>query len=231
MEGVVDIESPFCKRGSFAEGASLSVIQGKNGDGQDHRHLQKAVERIDRHTVYCRIQGYIEHHPKHLCLEISSVCSNRQDTKGGNAAPIGGKGDDAYENGQQYFQGRLDLGAVGYSQQNQAPCQRPHNTCLVQNVSRIKGNEGLPSRLVGKGKQIGEMGNKGKKKQTGGIFADIFRVVIAFRYEIAHDGAGDPSYYVQDKRKRLPRISGEKYPCNMVTGHCQDGNELYGVGV
>lgn len=70
-----------------------------------------------------------------------------------------------------------------------------------------------------------------KYKQPRRIFTDILCVVIAFRYEKAHDRAGNSAYYMQRHWEDLSRVSRENQPRYVVDGHCENRNDFYCVGI
>jgi hypothetical protein len=117
------------------------------------------------------------------------------------------------------------------SQHDQSPGKRPHYTGLVQNLSIVKGNKGFPIHEIPGRKNIGEMGNDRKHKQSPGILGNVLRVVVALRYEITHNRASNAPDHMQHNRKPLLRISGKQQPSDMIDGHSNDRYKLYRIGI
>ena len=89
----------------------------------------------------------------------------------------------------------------------------------------------MPAGKAGREKPVSKVGNDRKEEETGGIAVSIARVVIAFRNEIAHNGAGDSAQKVHQQRNGSGVIAGEDDPCDVIQRHRQNGDQLDAVGI
>ena len=68
------------------------------------------------------------------------------------------------------------------------------------------------------------MGQSGEQQYPKHVSVFVPRVMVSFRDEKGEDGESEPSEYVEENRKGIARITGEKEPGEVVDGHgdCRD---------
>ena len=226
MQWVVYVEKVFHHPVYAAVFAQLSIVHPDHRDCQHNGHLDDSIGTIQRKEIDGCIHRHIENHKKHLLFEISTIGAKCQNAKAGNTAPIAGERDQTDGNDENRLDLLLYFGAVSSAEHDQSPCKGPHDTCLVQDLPIIKGNEGFPINIIGGKINIGKMRNDGKYKQAPCVEHNILCIVEAFRNEIAHDWAGDSTNDVHHHGNGIRRISGEQHPGNMVDRHGNDRNHF-----
>ena len=232
MQRIIDVEKPFHTFVYQRISSELSIVQFQNRDGENDRHLHQSVHLINSEEIYRRIYRHIKDHPQHLGFEFSPVRSKGHNTERRYAAPVTWKAYDANQDNQQNLH-RLAANLLTHRdpQHDKSPGEGPHHTGLVQRIAIIERQERFPIHKIHGRENVGKVGNNRKTEQSHGVFVDVSRIVVSFRYEIAHDRTGYPADDMHDDRQGFLRISRERRPGDVVYGHSQDGNDLYGICV
>lgn len=204
--------------------ASLTVVHPQQGNGQTGEQLYNGVYTIDEKEINSRIDDSPDHHPCHLRLETSPVGTHEENGHGGNAAPIGGKGDQTDKGYGKILLPLFDAVVIKKPQHHQPPGQRPDHAGLVKDRSP-EGDYGDSETEI-----IGKVGKKRQQEQTTGILFHILGVMVSLRNEEPHDGSGQPADDMGQKHEPPGSIAGEQRPGQMVDGHGSDGNTLDLVG-
>ena len=132
-----DTEEYGCILSEFAPGTppakwTLAIVQPQQRNGQAGAQLNQRVNPVNKEEINQRVEKCPEHHPEHLLAEIATVGADEQNRHGCDAAPIGGKCDDADQQDDNGLLPRFQLVAVVDAQQYQSPSQRPRNAGLVE---------------------------------------------------------------------------------------------------
>ena len=135
--------------------------------------MYDGIYLVDCKKVHSGIQRYIKNHPEHLLFEIMAICTECKDTKTGNATPIAWECNQADCKDQNIFDRFFNFGTMGNSEHDQTPCKGPHHAGLVQNISVIEGDKGLPIQIAGGEENISEMGDE-KNRNSLWVYRDIF---------------------------------------------------------
>ena len=105
--------------------------------------------------------------------------------------------------------------------------QRPDDARLVEDVSIGKGEKDAPAAPATEGKElIGKVRDNRKQQQPQGVFFEVSRVMVALGDEVAHDGTGEPSDGVHQKREGVHGVPRKERPRDVVHRHGENREQL-----
>ena len=112
--------------------------------------------------------------------------------------------------------------------QHQEPAQqRPDDARLVEDASVGKGKKDAPADAAAKGIElIGKVRDDREQQQTQSVFLKASRVMVALGDEVAHDGTGEPSDGVHQKREGVHGVPRKEHPRDVVDCHGENREQL-----
>ncbi len=115
--------------------AALTVVEGENGDGEQNGKLYKPVGHGHGKAIDKHVKAHEKQTPKDLRERFAAICAYCKHAKGRDATPVGRKCGYAQQKDKKRFDRLFDVFAVIHTEHDKPDCKRPHDACLIENMS------------------------------------------------------------------------------------------------